>query len=36
MSAECGFCGTALALADPGMSGVGLFQRSPARFDEAA
>lgn len=45
LSAECGFCGTALALAETGMTGVGLFQRHrPERpeavdgylFDEAA
>lgn len=37
LSAECGFCGTALALADTGMTGVGLFQRHhPPAFDEAA
>jgi hypothetical protein len=37
LSAECGFCGTALALADTGMTGVGLFQRQHRQaFDEAA
>lgn len=44
LSAECGFCGTALALADTGMTGAGLFQRfHPTRrlrgespLDEAA
>lgn len=39
LSAECGFCGTALALADGGMSGVGLFrghQPESALLDEAA
>jgi uncharacterized protein (DUF983 family) len=37
LSAECAFCGTALALAETGMTGVGLF-RVPAEpaFDEAA
>ena len=30
ISAECGFCGTALALADTGMTGVGILSR-PAR-----
>jgi hypothetical protein len=34
LSAECGFCGTALALAETGMTGTGLFQRP--HFDEAA
>ena len=40
ISAECGFCGTALALADGGMTGVGLLNRPhlphAPRFDEAA
>jgi uncharacterized protein (DUF983 family) len=36
LSAECGFCGTALALAETGIVGVGLFQRGHPRFDEAA
>ena len=27
LSAECGFCGTALALADTGMTGVGVLHR---------
>ncbi|HEY0113188.1 MAG TPA: hypothetical protein VGB59_08550 [Allosphingosinicella sp.] len=37
LSAECGFCGTALALADTGMTGVGLFQRHrEPDFDVAA
>ena len=36
LSAECGFCGTALALAETGMTGTGLFQRPAFRFDEAA
>ena len=32
LSAECGFCGTALALAEAGMTGAGLFQtRIPTR-----
>jgi uncharacterized protein (DUF983 family) len=35
LSAECGFCGTALALADTGMTGSGLFMHRQ-RFDEAA
>ena len=37
LSAECAFCGTALALAETGMTGIGLF-RHPAEtaFDEAA
>jgi uncharacterized protein (DUF983 family) len=34
LSAECGFCGTALALADTGMTGVGLMHRP--RYEEAA
>jgi uncharacterized protein (DUF983 family) len=33
LSAECGFCGTALALAETGMTGTGLFR---PHFDEAA
>lgn len=36
MSAECGFCGTALALAEAGKTGTGLFHSSQGRFDEAA
>jgi uncharacterized protein (DUF983 family) len=37
LSAECGFCGTALALAETGMTGVGLFHRHRHTvFDEAA
>jgi hypothetical protein len=38
ISAECGFCGTALALADTGMTGVGILHRShpkPERFPDA-
>ena len=37
ISAECGFCGTALALADTGMTGVGILyrpQRKPDLFAE--
>ena len=34
LSAECGFCGTALALADTGMTGTGLLHRP--HFEEAA
>ncbi|MDB5692586.1 MAG: hypothetical protein JWO81_1649 [Alphaproteobacteria bacterium] len=34
LSAECGFCGTALALAETGMTGTGLLHRS--HFAEAA
>jgi hypothetical protein len=34
LSAECGFCGTALPLMDTGMTGTGLLHRP--RFDEAA
>jgi hypothetical protein len=34
LSAECGFCATALALAETGMTGTGLFQRP--HFAEAA
>lgn len=33
--AECGFCATALPLADPGTIGVGLFRRGRS-FDEFA
>ena len=33
LSAECGFCGTALALADTGMTGTGLHR---PHFEEAA
>ena len=44
LSAECGFCGTAMALADAGMTGAGLFQtrvrtrhlRNEPWLDEAA
>ena len=36
LSAECGFCGTAMALADTGMTGTGLFNRTHHRLDEAA
>jgi hypothetical protein len=37
LSAECGFCGTAIALADTGMTGSGLFFHGiPREFDEAA
>lgn len=36
LSAECCFCGTALALADAGMTGTGLFHSSQGRLDEAA
>jgi hypothetical protein len=37
LSAECGFCGTALALAETGMTGVGLFRHpAEAALDEAA
>jgi uncharacterized protein (DUF983 family) len=36
LSAECGFCGTALALADTGMTGTGLFNHNHHRLDEAA
>jgi hypothetical protein len=35
LSAECGFCAAALALADTGMTGSGLFLRGQ-RLDEAA
>ena len=34
LSAECGFCGTALALMDTGMTGTGLLNRP--HFDVAA
>jgi hypothetical protein len=34
LSAECGFCGTALALTETGMTGTGLFHRH--QFAEAA
>ena len=34
LSAECGFCGTALALAETGMTGAGLFRR--VQLDRAA
>ena len=36
LSAECGFCGTALPLADAGTSGVGLFRRGQSRRDDFA
>lgn len=44
LSAECGFCGTAIALAEAAMTGAGLFQRFQPRnryrgespLDEAA
>jgi uncharacterized protein (DUF983 family) len=36
LSAECGFCGTAIALADTGMTGTGLLNRPHPRFEEAA
>jgi hypothetical protein len=36
LSAECAFCGTALALAETGMTGVGLFRHPEPAFDEAA
>ena len=37
LSAECGFCGTALALADGGMTGAGLFHaRLPVRHARGA
>jgi len=35
LSAECGFCGTAVALADTGMTGTGL-HRPHSRLEEAA
>lgn len=35
LSAECGFCGTAIALADTGMTGTGL-NRPHLRYEEAA
>jgi len=35
LSAECGFCGTAMALADTGMTGTGLFHR-PQKLKQAA
>ena len=35
LSAECGFCGTALALADSGMTGVGLLRRPHPRLETA-
>lgn len=34
LSAECGFCGTALALADTGMTGIGLLHRPHARIED--
>lgn len=38
LSAECGFCSTALPLADAGMTGVGLFRghHPDSALDEAA
>ncbi|HEY0412657.1 MAG TPA: hypothetical protein VGD66_05920 [Allosphingosinicella sp.] len=36
LSAECGFCATALMLADTGMTGTGLLNRPHLRLDEAA
>jgi hypothetical protein len=36
LSAECAFCGTALALAETGMTGVGLFRHPEPALDEAA
>jgi uncharacterized protein (DUF983 family) len=36
LSAECGFCGTAIALADTGMTGTGLLHRPQPRLEEAA
>jgi uncharacterized protein (DUF983 family) len=36
LSAECGFCGTALALVDTGMTGTGLLHRPQRRLAEAA
>jgi hypothetical protein len=33
ISAECGFCGTALALADTGMTGVGILSRPHRKSD---
>lgn len=36
LSAECGFCGVALALDDTGMTGVGLLNRYRPHFDQAA
>jgi hypothetical protein len=33
ISAECGFCGTALALADTGMTGVGILYRPQRKPD---
>jgi len=38
VSAECGFCATALALADTGMTGVGILNRPqtrPERYPDA-
>ena len=34
LSAECGFCGTAMVLAETGMTGTGVLNRP--HFDEAA
>jgi uncharacterized protein (DUF983 family) len=36
LSAECGFCGVALPLAETGMTGVGLLHRYRPHLDEAA
>ena len=36
LSAECGFCATALPLQDTGMTGVGMLNRTHIRYDEAA
>jgi len=36
LSAECGFCGTALPLADVGTWGVGLVRRGRPAFDDFA
>lgn len=36
LSAECGFCGTAVALASTGMTGVGVVRHQGLGFDEAA
>jgi hypothetical protein len=34
--AECGFCGTAMALADTGLTGIGMVDRPRHRLDDAA
>ncbi|MGZ8313098.1 MAG: hypothetical protein ACXWUR_13650 [Allosphingosinicella sp.] len=36
LSAECGFCGTALPLMDAGTNGVGLFRRGQRPFGDFA